>query len=384
MYSWCHTLSMAVKNDKAVISAKAKEITTGLTDDMAKVKALFYYVQDNVRYIAFEDGIAGFKPEKADEVLRKKYGDCKGMANLTKELLVSLGFDARLCWLGTDHIAYNYQIPSLAVGNHMICSLVYKGKTIYLDATETYMGINEYAERIQGRQVMMEDGDKFILATIPYASATQNYEYESSKLTIDGTGLKGTVKDLWKGEDKESVLSGFNSIRKEKSEDAMVRYLSNDNSDYAITELNHSKTDNIDGDFTAGYQLNFKNAVSTFSKDYYVDLDFKKEFINSAIKVNERKNDFWFDYKSNIVKEAELAIPAKYKVTNIPAPLNIVNADYEFHVKYEALPGKLVYKKTIQIKNTHLAKSKFVQWNADVEQLAKMYNENVTLKPLSE
>lgn len=383
-YAWYRELVKGVNNDNSIITAKAKELTHGLTVDMDKIKAIFYYVQDNIRYIAFENGIAGFKPEKADEVLRKKYGDCKGMANLTKSLLTSLGYDARLCWLGTNHIAYDYQTPSIVVDNHMICGLNYKGKIIYLDATETYLGINEYAERIQGRQVLMENGDKYVLARIPFATSTQNYDLETSKLTIEGTTLSGTVNHLWKGEDKETVLSGLNSIKKERADDAMIKFLSNDNSDNEIKNLNLSSTDNPDKDLTATYSVNYKNAVSSFSKSYYVDLDLKKEFLKSAIKIEERKYDFWFDYKMNMSKQIELAIPANYKASNVPPALNIVNADYEFHLQYENLPGKLIYKKTILIKNTHLDKSKFAQWNKDIEQLSKNYNENIILKPLSE
>jgi transglutaminase-like putative cysteine protease len=151
-YAWYRYILKDLSNNETVIKAKADDIVAGKTDDMDKVKSIFYWVQNNIRYIAFEDGIAGFLPDKAEEVLRKKYGDCKGMANLTKELLKSQGFDARLCWLGTNHIAYDYSTPSLAVDNHMICALIYKGKII-LDATEDYLSMNDYAERIQGRSV---------------------------------------------------------------------------------------------------------------------------------------------------------------------------------------------------------------------------------------
>lgn len=139
------------------MKAKADEITQGKSTAIEKVKAIYYWVQDNVRYIAFEDGLAGFKPEKAQEVLRRKYGDCKGMANLTKELLKASGFDSRLCWIGTHHIAYDYSTPSLAVDNHMICAVVLNGRRYFLDATEKYIPLNEYAERIQARQVLIED-----------------------------------------------------------------------------------------------------------------------------------------------------------------------------------------------------------------------------------
>ncbi|HEX6914591.1 MAG TPA: transglutaminase domain-containing protein, partial [Chitinophagaceae bacterium] len=145
-YAWYHSLVKDVENDKAILKAKAQEITKGLSTDLEKVKAIFYWVQNNIRYIAFEDGLAGFRPDKAHEVLRKKYGDCKGMAHLTRELLKSLGYDARLAWIGTNHIAHDYSTPNLSVDNHMICALNFQGAMYFLDATETYIGFNEYAE----------------------------------------------------------------------------------------------------------------------------------------------------------------------------------------------------------------------------------------------
>jgi len=383
-YAWYKDLVKGINNNNGVISTKAKELTEGLTADMDKIKAVFYYVQDNIRYIAFENGIAGFRPEKADEVLRKKYGDCKGMANLTKSLLTSLGYDARLCWLGTNHIAYDYQTPSMAVDNHMICALNYNGKVIYLDATESYLGINDYAERIQGRQVLMENGDKYALAHIPVETPAQNYDYESSKLSITDNDLTGSISHLWKGEDKEMILSGLNSIKKENTEEAMTRYLSDNNSDYVIKELSVSNMTNPDKDITANYKVDIKNGVSIFSKAYYVDLDHKKEFMNAAIKTDERKHDYWFDYKENLCKETELTLPPNYKVSGLPADLNVVNDDYEFHLKYTSAPGKVIYKKNILIKNTHLPVAKFAAWNKDIEQLAKAYNETITLKPANE
>jgi hypothetical protein len=381
-YAWYRELTRNLTND-ATVTTKAKELTAGITGDMDKVKAVFYYVQDNIRYIAFEDGMAGFKPEKADEVLRKKYGDCKGMANLTKSMLVALGFDARLCWLGTNHIAYDYQTPSMAVDNHMICALLYKGVTYYLDATETYLGINEYAERIQGRQVLIEDGGKYLLSKVPYAAPAQNNDQESCKLSINGNSLEGKVNRRWKGENKEYLLSGLNSVKQENADDAIKKYLSVNDNAYVINSLVLSSISDPDKDLTATYTVDRKNGISIFGKDYYIDLDNRKEYAGAAIKMEERKHDYWFSNKENINMEMELELPANYKATSIPPDLNIVKPDYEFHIAYVSSPGKLIYKKTLRIKNTILPKAKFAQWNQDIEQLNKSYNENVIIKPIS-
>jgi transglutaminase-like putative cysteine protease len=381
-YAWYHQLVKDIDNDEAALQAKAKEITTGITDDMEKIKAIFYWVQNNIRYIAFEDGIAGFRPAKADEVLRKKYGDCKGMAHLTKELLKAAGFDARLCWLGTNHIAYNYSTPSMAVDNHMICALLYKGKTYFLDATEAYLGFNEYAERIQNRQVLIEDGDNFIFTQVPATTSTQNLAAETRKLTINGTSLSGTVQDSWKGEEKEMLLATFNSVKKDESEETFRKYLSNDNTNCTITALKTSDLTNYDGDITAAYDVVYKNAVSSFDRENYIDLDYKKELSDMCIDTAKRYFDFWLPYKMNIARETELTIPTGYKISTLPSNLDIASNDYHFSITYTQEDNKIIYRKHLIFNNAHISKASFSRWNTDINKLIKAYKEQVILAAL--
>lgn len=378
-YAWYREIIGSLQNDENILKTKAQEITAGIISDTGKIKAVLYWVQNNIRYIAFEDGIAGFKPDKADEVLRKKYGDCKGMANLTKCLLKSLGYDARLCWIGTKHIAYDYSTPSLSVDNHMICALKYQGKLYFLDATETYLSFNDYAERIQGRQVLVEDGDKYILTNIPSPTFEQNLDDEKRHLTISGTDLKGNAIHEWKGEDQEYILSELNSLKKDKMNDAFTKYLSNDDKNYVLEDFKTSDISNYDKPLNATYTITHKNAVSSFDKDYYVDLDFDKEFSTFIFDTTKRKLDYWFSHKTNISRETELTIPEGFTLTSIPDNLDINTNNYEFKITYTKQPNKLIYKKTIIIKNTWLKKTDFSKWNEDVQKLAATYNEQITL-----
>src|SRR5258705_5496370 len=54
-YSWYRQLVKQIGNDATTIKTRATEITKGMTDDFQKVKAIYQWVQDNIRYIAFED-----------------------------------------------------------------------------------------------------------------------------------------------------------------------------------------------------------------------------------------------------------------------------------------------------------------------------------------
>jgi len=376
-YAWYHSLTKDLGNDTETIKAKALEITSGISNDMDKIKKIFYWMHDNIRYVAFEDGIAGFKPEKADVVLKKKYGDCKGMAHLTKEFLKALGFNARLCWIGTNHIAYDYSTPSIAVDNHMICALLYQGKTYFLDATENYISFNEYAERIQGRQVLIEDGDKYIFTKVPSTTYTQNLDAEKDLLTIKGVNLEGEVSREWKGEEKEYIFTQLNSIKKEKTTDAFTRFLSNDNKNYVISDFTTSSLADYDKPLNVKYKMQHNNAVSSFGNELYVDIDSRKDLGNFTFDIKERTHDYWFSYKMNTQIEVQLAIPSGYTVTALPPDLSVKNDDYEFVATITKLPTKLVYSKSIIVKNPRLSKSKFQQWNNDIEKLKAFYNEQI-------
>jgi len=249
----------------------------------------------------------------------------------------------------------------------------------FLDATENYLAFNEYAERIQGRQVLIEDGDNYILTNVPSTTYQQNLDEEKRVLTISGTDLNGTATHVWKGEEKEYVLDELNSIKKDKSVESFTKYLSNGNTDYVITNLKTSDLNNFDRDISATYSINHKNAVSSFDKEYYVDVDFTKELNDFAFDTSKRDLDFWFDYKMNLSKQTEFTIPDGYTVTSLPSNVEIKNLNYEFTISYSQTEGKIIYRKNLIIKNIRLSKASFSQWNKDIEKLKASYNEQIVL-----
>jgi hypothetical protein len=379
LYGWYSSLVKGIGNEKEPVKTKALAITKDLKDNLEKVKAVYTWMQENIRYIAFEDGMAGFRPAKAQEVLEKKYGDCKGMANLTKEMLVALGMDARLCWIGTRHIAYDYSSPTLSVDNHMICAVILDGKQYFLDATETYIGFDQYAERIQGRQVLIENGEEFSLSNVPKRTYEQNKQIEKRTLRIEGNNLVGVAGHQITGESTESILTAAHGIKKENIKEALQQYLAEANAQYNISNLKTSDLHNWSIDLTMDYDVLHKDAVNNFGDEIYVELDFRKEFEDSDIDTSKRKNDFWLNYKRQLVQETTLAIPTGYKVKSLPPAVAVDNAKYAFKAAYVQKAGQIVYRKEITIKDTHINRSDFPEWNDGIKQLKQAYLEQITL-----
>ena len=145
------------------LSTLLAEINCDSHSDIDRLRNTFQWVQHNIRYIAFEAGDASFQPDCPSEVLRKRYGDCKGMAMLLRTLLRAQGFDARLTDIGTTEIPYRIsQYPTLAAANHKICTVFHQGHTYFLDATHPHLPLGYFPQSIQGKEAMIEKtGYKF-------------------------------------------------------------------------------------------------------------------------------------------------------------------------------------------------------------------------------
>jgi len=377
-YKWYHQLVQHIGDDKAVLQKKALELTAGLTDDLQRVKTIFNWVQQNIRYIAFEDGIAGFKPAKADDVMNKKYGDCKGMANLTRGLLQSLGFDARLCWIGTNHIAYDYSTPSMAVDNHMICALFYKGKKYFLDATETNIGFNEYAERIQGRQVLIEDGDSYLLERVPLISPEQNLQEEKAGFVFDGAeDLKGSVHIDYYGEARSDLLNKMEGTKKDNLLKSLMSYLAEEHRNYEISNLNTGSLTGPDTVLRIQYDVLHKKAASAFGNEVYLEADFRKDFDGFIIDTVKRRFDVMLPYKMDQVFESSIKIPAGYKVNQLPSSKEWDHPNIHISLLYTRKGDVIDYKKQIRITDTRLRKAAFSDWNRVIRELGKEYREQI-------
>ena len=376
-YGWYKDLVAQIGDEPKAVKEKTEEIIKGAATDEEKVKKIFQWVQDNIRYIAFENGIAGFKPEKAQEVLRKKYGDCKGMANLLTIMLRSINLDARRCWIGTKHIAYDYSTPSLSVDNHMICAWMNKGKPIFLDATEKYIGYGEVAERIQGRQTLIENGNQYLLEKVPVATHLQNTATESRKFDVEGNNLKGHVVQVWKGENKEWLLSSLNDIKQDKQENALKQFLAEGKQNFEISNLKIDNLSNYNADLKVEYDVLWKNILTVFDKETYLDADNRRNLENFIIDTAKRKLPYWFNFKNNLVFETEIQIPAGKTITTLPEKLLIKQPGYSFTASYNTIAGKVLYKNEIILNQAEIKTENFSQWNKDIEQLTSFYNQQI-------
>lgn len=377
LYKWYKSLVDSMEENPTILKTKVTQLIKDATTDEEKIKNIYYWVQDNIRYIAFEDGIAGFKPDESQNVFKKRYGDCKGMANLTKQMLKIAGFDARLTWIGTKRIGYDYSIPSLSVDNHMICTLFHDGKPYFLDSTEKYNSFGSYAERIQGRPVLIENGEEYILDKVPVNRVELNKKAIVMELHIVDEALEGTVKHSYDGESRASLLNGYNSLKNHKKEEVLKQYLTKSNKNCAVNSIETTDLEDRDNSIKMSYNIALKNKVSAYEEEMYVDLEYGKHFKN--VDVSKRKHDLELSYKTNLEFTTVLNLPEGYQVKSMPKGISKETEDFLVDISFVEKANTITYKKQFIFKNAAITKSSFEDWNAVSVALKKIYKEQIVL-----
>jgi len=123
-------------------------------DERMLVRAVHDFVVTSTRYVGLEFGIHGYKPYRVDQVLSRRFGDCKDKASLAHALLESLGIDSRIVLLRMRRLGRIPERPaSLAVFNHAI--LYVPKLDLWLDGTAAYSGSSELPGEDQGAAALV-------------------------------------------------------------------------------------------------------------------------------------------------------------------------------------------------------------------------------------
>lgn len=126
-------------------------------------QACYEYVQNNIVYLDIENGLNALIPRQANQTILNKFGDCKDMAMLLHQMYQTFGFESYLTISKTSVKKDTYDFPSIAMANHMIVSLIWEDKIIYLDGTEKGCMFGDPSLQILGTEafLMQKEQDQY-------------------------------------------------------------------------------------------------------------------------------------------------------------------------------------------------------------------------------
>ncbi len=122
------------------LKAEVGDYFLGESREATAVKVL-RFVQDEVRYLGFEDGMHSHMPHPPLQVFRQRYGDCKDKSMLLCALLACYDIEANPVLVNSTlrHTVRDLR-PALSVFDHVVAQIVLNGDTVYVDPTMSNQG----------------------------------------------------------------------------------------------------------------------------------------------------------------------------------------------------------------------------------------------------
>ncbi|GAB3909830.1 DUF3857 domain-containing protein [Mucilaginibacter boryungensis] len=377
---WIAKLNADVSTLSPERSAEIKKMTDTIKSDKDKVRFLYRYLQQNMRYVSVQLGIGGLKPFPAMFVDQKKYGDCKALSNYMYALLKAVNIPSYYAIInaGVNEKPADPDFPD-NVFNHVILCVPLKGDTTWLECTSTTQPFGKLGTFTENRNALLitEDGGK--LVSTPKSVLQDNLfdSYVHVAINPDGSA-KAQLKFLSTGEYR-SMYVGLASIKMDEQKTYLIKYLNlkqpsafNFNS---APDKDGTKEINIDLDYDKFCDL----AVG--DKQFYKPSVFDIWRLTLP-EIEKRKTDYYFEHPMQKSCVTAIDLPAGFEMETLPADvkLKFSYGNYEASYQYDKTKNQLTSTVKFKLNNQIIPAAQYNEMQKYMDDIARAQNKKMVIK----
>ncbi len=189
----------------------AASIKAKYPNDIEKqITAMVDFSQKSIRYSGNEMGIYSHKPHLPDYVITNLFGDCKDKSLFLHELLKQINITSYPALLNTTmRHAIKAENPSLNTFDHCILAILYKGKLVFVDPTNSFQSGSFLGRYIPNYEAaLLIDGNEKVFTDIPSALHGKTDIVEAFVVDSIGDAIL-TVESKYSGIQADKMRSYF-------------------------------------------------------------------------------------------------------------------------------------------------------------------------------
>ncbi len=363
------------------IRAKAEELTKGLADDAAKVRAIYNYVSLRYRYVAISFGIGRYQPHAAAEILGNQYGDCKDKHTLLAALLDAVGIKAYPALINSQ-MAVDEDVPSPGQFNHVI-SVVPKGSALsWMDTTPEVTPIGQLIYPLRGKPALVIIPDKIGFQTTPANSQFTNERDDKVTAEIDADGtLRAHVEGRDSGDIELYSRYAFRRYPESQWRDLGQRMFYGARLGGTISNVRVSPPEKTDEPFSIAYDYTLKDFAGGDKHRFVVPLPPLgiPEVTDEDLK---RKTPLWLGYPGDLRFESRIELPKGWTTTP-PAAINLKEKFGEFQGSSEVHEGVLITKRRFVFQENWVTPDQFASYKAFEKAISDHYRTYIFLSKVT-
>lgn len=312
--------------DKQEITEPVKEVAKAIAEkaktETEKLRMVWDYMNNNVRYVGLEKGLAGFIPLSAHVVCSKKYGDCKAVAGLITVLCRELGLKADPILIGIRPSLGKLplDLPGPFHFNHSIARVEADGQVYWMDATYRDLDYKTTPAADQGVHVVVARPGAPFLDFIPVQPAEYNQaEWKVQFRPLDAERVEMDVSLSTTG----NTAGNFRSRAQEYPGDRWPKYLQETLREaYSQATLLEQVTTGKDDNnlpFTIQFKARLDKAFQSTGRG--ISFDVKRPFLSSLsdlLALPKRRYPLDLNSLTMTHIRYEVAVPAGMELAGQP------------------------------------------------------------------
>ncbi len=332
------------------IVEKVQALTSGLTTDKEKIKAIYEFMQQNTRYISVQLGIGGWQPFEATYVAAKGYGDCKALSNYMYSLLKAVNIRSHYALIragqsGNDRFMME-DFPSNQF-NHMVLCVPLAKDTMWLECTSQtdpagYMGAFTGNRKAL---IITEEGGK--LVSTPRYGLNENLQLRklNAKLNEEGS-LQMNVLTTYKGIQQDQVAQLVNNYGKEKIQKYLQERFSL--ATYEINSFNYKLEKSALPEVTETLAISVPSYANVSGKRLFIVPNILNRGGMRLDVDTARKVDFVFNDEYRDEDRVEIEIPEGYTIESQSEPVNLKTKYGSYTASSKVEGNKIIYTRIVE------------------------------------
>lgn len=308
---------------------KVKKMVSGIDNESDKIKVLYHYLQNKVRYVSIQKGIGGWQTINAETVDRLSYGDCKALSNYMKSLLDIAGIKSyyTLVYAGENVPVIKSEFPSNQF-NHVIICVPINSDTIWLECTSQHIPFGYLGTFTDNRNVLLTNENGGFLVKTKNYSINDNKQIRRAFVDLNAEGnATASIKTEFKGTLYDKVCWVLQMDETDKRKDVQTRI---NIPSYNLVSFSHKEDRNILPCINENLKLDLSGYGAVIGNKILFNPNLMTKLDKLPYKTRERRSDIIIKRSFNEIDTITYKIPVSYKLDQIPEKIIIASRFGEY------------------------------------------------------
>ncbi len=365
---WYNALSESTMVADDEIRGMVKELTKDKKSTEEKLRAIFYYVSNNIRYVetALTGRKAGYKPESASVTFRNKYGVCRDKAALMVTMLREAGINSDITLMNPSW-KIDGDIPADQF-NHAVVAVHEGDSTFFVDPTvektAEYMAASE-----QDRAVLVCNDKGENLAWTPLEPSEKNLYQIQAESRLDANGeFHSDVTISTRGLPDLALRNYLQSMPPEERENLFKRLVQSISPSAALEKIEFTEFMDFSAPVVIKMSFTAKNYSIPAGK-YTVfqvpgqagTLDFLTAGLLYGSDLTNRRYDLRLSSTFAVRSEENVTYPNGLKIRSLPDKVDMNYGDFRLARDFETKGNHIKVRRVLDFSTLDISLDRYHQ-----------------------